>query len=162
MNERTLAKKLAALALEVDSLEKALAQANAELAGQTARRAHFERQTEELREQLAHARQRAKAAEREVGKLSAIAAARAHAAEVREHELQTRLQEALEANELRRQEVEYKERQRQTLEENLREVMSNLRNAAREAGGPSSAVAAAPPTQAHVAPLPAEPRNGGG
>jgi chromosome segregation ATPase len=160
MNERNLAKELAALALEVDSLAKALAQAKAELGGQTARRVHVERQAEELREQLAHARQRAKAAEREVGKLSAIAEAGAHAAEVREHELQTRLEQALEASELRRQEVEYKERQRQTLELNLREVMKNLRNAAQEAGRPSE-VAAVVPGQAQAAPLPAEPRNGG-
>jgi chromosome segregation ATPase len=144
MNERNLAKELAALALEVDSLAKALTLAKAELGGQTAQRVHVERQAADLREQLAHARQRAKAAEREVGKLSAIAKARAHAAEVREHELQTRLREALEASELRRQEVEYKERQRRMLEVNLREVMDNLRNAAQEVRRPSE-VGAAPP-----------------
>jgi len=90
---------------------------------------------EELRQQLAHARRRAKTAERELAKLSANIEATAHSAQVSERELRARLQKAQQANEQLRQEVEQKERQRRALEVNLREVLENLRNAAQEARG---------------------------
>jgi chromosome segregation ATPase len=133
MKERNLAGELALLATEVDSLAKALARANAELARETARRSRADTEAQELRQELGHARQRAQTAERELGKLSAGLEAERHSAQIYEHELQVRLDQALQANEQLRQAVERKERQRRALAENLREVMGNLRNAAQEA-----------------------------
>lgn len=133
MKERNLAGELALLATEVDSLAKALARANAELARETARRSRADTEAQELRQELGHARQRAQTAERELGKLSAGLEAERHSTQIYEHELQVRLDQALQANEQLRQAVERKERQRRALAENLREVMGNLRNAAQEA-----------------------------
>jgi chromosome segregation ATPase len=133
MKERNLAGELALLATEVDSLAKALARANAELARETARRSRADTEAQELRQELGHARQRAQTAERELGKFSAGLEAERHSTRIYEHELQVRLDQALQANEQLRQAVERKERQRRALAENLREVMGNLRNAAQEA-----------------------------
>jgi chromosome segregation ATPase len=133
MKERNLAGELALLATEVDSLAKALARANAELARETARRSRADTEAQELRQELGHARQRAQTAERELGKFSAGLEAERHSTQIYEHELQVRLDQALQANEQLRQAVERKERQRRALAENLREVMGNLRNAAQEA-----------------------------
>jgi len=58
---------------------------------------------------------------------------------VREHELQTRLNDANETIERLRREVESKERQRLELETDLSDVMQNLRHAAAEAAWPSRA-----------------------
>jgi chromosome segregation ATPase len=133
MKERNLAGELALLATEVDSLAKALARSNAELARETDLRSRADTKAEELRQELGHARRRAQTAERELGKLSAGLEAEAHNTQIYQHELQTRLDQALQANEQLRQAVARKERQRRALEENLREVMGNLRNAAQEA-----------------------------
>jgi len=133
MNGRNLAGELALLATEVDSLAKA------ELARETEKRGRAESEADELRQQLRHARRRAQTAEREFGKLAATIEAAGHTAEVHERELQARLEQALQASEGLRQEVERKERQRHALEVNLREVMENLRNAAQEARGSGTA-----------------------
>ncbi len=135
MNERNLAGELALLATEVDSLAKALAQAKGELARETERRFRADTKVEELRQEFGHARRRAQTAERELGKLTASIEVRAHSTEIYEHELQVRLEQALQVNEQLRQEVARKEHQRHALEVNLREVMGNLRNAAQEAQG---------------------------
>jgi chromosome segregation ATPase len=135
MSERNLAAELALLATEVDSLAKALVQAKAELAREADRRHRADTKAEELREQLGHARRRAKTAERELGRLTADIQATAHSTTVHERELQARLEHALQTNEQLRQELERSERQRRTLEVNLRQVMENLRNAAQEARG---------------------------
>jgi chromosome segregation ATPase len=135
MNERSLAGQLALLATEVDSLEKRLVQAQAERARETERRNRSAAEAEQLREQLRHARRRAHTAERELAKLSAGVEAATHTAQVREHELQTRLDDALQTGEQLRQQLERNERQRHALEVNLRQVMENLRNAAQEAQG---------------------------
>jgi len=135
MMERNLAGELALLATEVDSVAKALAQAKAELARETDRRYRADAKAEELRQELGHARRRAQTAERELGKRTASIEASAHSTQIYEHELQVRLEQALQVNEQLRQEVGRKERQRHALEVNLREVMENLRNAAQEAQG---------------------------
>jgi chromosome segregation ATPase len=133
MTERNLAGELALLATEVDSLAKALVQAQAELAREADRRNRADTKAEQLRNELGHARRRAQAAERELGTLTAGIQASAHTAQVHQRELEARLQQTQQANEQLRQEVQRKERQRHTLEVNLREVMENLRNAAQEA-----------------------------
>jgi chromosome segregation ATPase len=133
MKERNLAGELALLATDVDSLAKALARVNSELARETTRRSRAETEAEELRQELGHARRRAQTAERELGKLSAGLEAERHDTQIHQHELQVRLDQALQANEQLRLAVARKERQRRALEVNLREVMGNLRNAAQEA-----------------------------
>jgi chromosome segregation ATPase len=133
MKERNLAGELALLATEVDSLAKALARANAELERENARRSRADTQAEELSQELEHARRRAQTAERELGKLSAGLEAERHSTQIHQHELQVRLDQALQGNEQLREAVARKERQRRALEVNLREVMGNLRNAAKEA-----------------------------
>jgi chromosome segregation ATPase len=133
MKERNLAGELALLATEVDSLAKGLARANAELARETGRRSRADAEAEELRQELGHARRRAQTAERELGKLGAGLEAERHSTQIHQHELQARLDQALQANEQLRLAVAQKERQRRALEVNLREVMGNLRNAAQEA-----------------------------
>jgi chromosome segregation ATPase len=133
MKERNLAGELALLATEVDSLAKDLARANAELARETGRRSRADAEAEELRQELGHARRRAQTAERELGKLGAGLEAERHSTQIHQHELQARLDQALQANEQLRLAVAQKERQRRALEVNLREVMGNLRNAAQEA-----------------------------
>jgi chromosome segregation ATPase len=140
MNGRNLAGELALLATEVDSLAKALVLAQAELAREREGRGRAEAEADELRQQLRHARRRAQTAEREFGRLAATIEAAAHTAEVHARELEERLQQALQANEGLREEVERKERERHAVEVNLREVMENLRNAAQEARGTGTAV----------------------
>ena len=135
MEDRNLAGELTLLATEVDSLAKALVQARAELGRETDCRTRADTKAEELRQELGHARRRAQAAERELGKFTASIEATAHSEQVHRQELETRLRQALQTNEQLRQEVQRKERQRQALELNLREVMENLRNAAQEAQG---------------------------
>jgi chromosome segregation ATPase len=124
------------LATEVDSLAKSLVQARAELARETQRRERADTKSEELRQELGHARRRAQTAERELGRLSAGIKGAEHATQAYQHELTTRLEHAQQVNEQLRQEVQRKERQRRALEGNLKEVMENLRNAAQEAQGP--------------------------
>jgi len=135
MSDRNIAAELALLATDVDSLAKSLAQARAELSREAQRRARAETKAEELRTELGHARRRAQTAERELGKVTAGIEATTHTALVTRHELETRLQQAQQVNEQLRKEVHRKERERQTLELNLREVMENLRKAAQEAQG---------------------------
>lgn len=139
MTERNLAGELAMLATEVDSLAKSLVQARAELARETQRRERADTKSEELQQELGHARRRAQTAERELGRLSAGIKGTEHATQAYQHELTTRLENAQQVNEQLRQEVQRKERQRRALEGNLKEVMENLRNAAKEAQGPSVA-----------------------
>jgi chromosome segregation ATPase len=158
MPERNLAAELTLLATEVDSLAKALALANAERAREGTRRMRADATAEGLRQQLAHARRRAKTAERELAKLSANIEATAHSAQVSERELRARLQQAQQANEQLRQEVERKERERRALEVNLREVLENLRNAAQEARGSRVTT----PTAVEEATLVPAPRDDGG
>jgi chromosome segregation ATPase len=136
MTERNLAAELLLLATEVDSLSKALALAQAESARERKLRLRSDRQAEDLRQELRQARRRAKAAERELGVVSASSEAGAHSARARERELQERLDQAQQANEVLRHEVEQTESERRALEANLREVLGNLRHAARKAGQP--------------------------
>jgi chromosome segregation ATPase len=159
MNDRNLAGELALLATEVDTLAKSLVQARAELTRENDRRNRAEAKADELRQELGHARQRAKTAERELGKLNSSVEATVHSAETYQHELETRLEEAQQTNEHLRQEVERKERQRRALEVNLREVMENLRNAAQEARKPG---AVTPPMRSEEATLVPPPRTTGG
>lgn len=133
MTERNLAKELALLATEVDSLAKSVAQARAEAAREADRRQRADATVEELREELHQAKRRARTSERELGRLSSGIEASTHAAVIQQHELETRLKDLQQANEQLRDEVERKERQCRTLEANLREVLENLRNAAQEA-----------------------------
>jgi chromosome segregation protein len=158
VKERNLAGELALLATEVDSLAKELARAKAELARERDCRNRADSKAEELREELGHARRRARVAERELGRLNASAAAAAHAAETHQRELQARLDVSLHENGQLQQDVERKERQRRALEANLREVMENLRNAAQEARGSSASIPAAAPEEATLVP----PRRGDG
>ena len=135
MPERNLAKELALLATEVDSLAKALSLAQAERARDAERCARADAKVEELRQQLGHARRRAKVAERELAKLSADVGAKAHAAQSRERELGVQLEQAQQTNEVLKHEVERVERDRRALQLNLREVLANLRHAAQDAAG---------------------------
>ena len=133
MSERNLAKELALLATEVDSLEKALVLAEAERAREAERRKRADANVRELRQQLRHARDRAKAAERELAGVNARMDAAEHSAEVNERELRARLKQADEAKKVLRHEVEQIERERRALELNLREVLANLLQAGQEA-----------------------------
>jgi chromosome segregation ATPase len=150
MNDRNLAGELSLLATEVDSLAKSLVQAKAELTREADRRNRADTKAGELGQELGLARQRAQAAERELGRLTASTEAAAHNAQVQRRELETRLEQALQTNEQLRQEVHRKERERHTLELSLREVMGNLRNAAQEARGPG---VIAPPVRSEDATL---------
>jgi septation ring formation regulator EzrA len=152
VKERNLAGELALLATEVDSLAKELVRAKAELARERDCRNRADNKAEELRDQLGHAQRRARTAERELGRLSASSTAAAHAAEVQQRELQARLDVAVHENEQLQQDVERKERQRRALQGNLREVMTNLRNAAQEARGSSAAVPGVEPDEATLVP----------
>ena len=136
MEERNLAKELSLLATEVDSAEKALVLARAELARENEHRQRAETQAQKLEEQLRLARKRAETAERELGKLSSGIEAEAHKTRVRQRELLARLEQAQEVNEVLRHEVEETESERRALETNLREVLGNLRHAAEKAGRP--------------------------
>jgi phage shock protein A len=133
MTERNLAKELGLLATEVDSLAKSVAQAKAEAGREADRRKKADATAEQLREELRQAKRRARVSERELGRLSSGIEASTHAAVIQQHELELRLKDLQQANEQLRQEVDMKERQCRTLEANLREVLENLRNAAREA-----------------------------
>jgi chromosome segregation ATPase len=139
MTERNLSADLLLLATEVDSLSKALTLARAESARERKLRQKADREAEDLRQQLRQARRRAKAAERELGVVSGSSEAAAHGARAREQELQERLSQAQQENEVLRHEVERTESERRTMEANLREVLGNLRHAARKAGQPRSA-----------------------
>lgn len=134
MTERNLAADLMLLATEVDSLTKALELARAESARERKHRLKADRQAEDLRQQLRQARRRAKAAERELGVVSASSEAGAHTARSRERELQERFDQAQQEIEVLRHEVEQTESERRAMEANLREVLGNLRHAARKAG----------------------------
>jgi chromosome segregation ATPase len=134
---RSLARELTDLATEVDSLTKALARTQEELARELTRRQRFEQEAVDLAAALAQARRRASTAEQELARLATEDEKKTHVAQVREHELQTRLNEANTMNEGLRLEVERKERQRHALEVDLSDVMQNLRHAAAEAAWPS-------------------------
>ena len=139
MTERNLSADLLLLATEVDSLSKALTLARAESARERKLRQKADREAQDLRQQLRQARRRAKAAERELGVVRGSSEAAAHGARAREQELQERLSQAQQENEVLRHEVERTESERRTMEANLREVLGNLRHAARKAGEPRSA-----------------------
>ena len=134
MTERNLAADLLLLATEVDSLSKALTLARAESAHEQNLRQKADREAQDLRQQLRQARRRAKTAERELGAVTASSEAGAHTARAREQELQERLDQAQQANEVLRHEVEQTESERKAMEANLREVLGNLRHAAKQAG----------------------------
>jgi chromosome segregation ATPase len=139
VSTRNLARELMGLASEVDSLAKSLGRTREELARELARRQHFEQEAVDLAAAIAHSRQRATVAERDLARLAAEVEAKTQSAQVREHELQTRLNDANETIERLRREVESKERQRLELETDLSDVMQNLRHAAAEAAWPSRA-----------------------
>jgi chromosome segregation ATPase len=134
MTQQNLAAELSLLATEADSVEKALVQARAELARERDRRTRAEAQSQELREQLALARRRADTAERELGKIGSSIEAEAHKNRVRQRELQARLEQAREVNEVLKHDLEQTESERRALETNLHEVLGNLRHAAQKAG----------------------------
>src|ERR1043166_91513 len=134
MEERSLAVQLSLLATEVDSAEKALVQARAELLREREHRHRAEHRSQELQDQLRLARKRADTAERELGRLSSTIEAEAHKTRVRQRELHAQLEQAQEVNEVLRHEVEQTESERRALETNLREVLGNLRHAAQKAG----------------------------
>ncbi|HEX6490698.1 MAG TPA: hypothetical protein VF002_04925 [Gaiellaceae bacterium] len=134
---RNLAIELRGLATEVDSLAKSLFRTQQELARELSRRQHFEQESVDLAAALAHARQRAKIAERDLGRLTTELETKNQTEHVREHELQTRLAEANRLIERLRREVESKERQRVELEADLSDLTQNLRHGAAEAAWPS-------------------------
>jgi len=134
MRQPDLARKLSLLATDVDSLAKALAQAQGERAREEAHRKRADARAEELSQQLRQTRRRAKAAERELATLNASTDATEHRAQTRERELRKRLEEEQQANSVLQHEVERIERERRALALNLREVLGNLRSAAQEAG----------------------------
>jgi chromosome segregation ATPase len=134
MEDQNLAPRLSLLATEVDSAEKALVQARAEVARERERRKRAETQAQELREQLGLARRRADTAERELGRLSSSIEAEAHKQRVRQDELKSRLDQAQQVNEVLQHDLEHTESERRALETNLQEVLGNLRHAAQQAG----------------------------
>jgi septal ring factor EnvC (AmiA/AmiB activator) len=133
MTERNLAKELAHLATQADSLEKTLVRAWAEREREAKHRKRAEADAEELRQQLRHARERAKVAEHEVASTTAKLEAIEHTAGARESELREQVDQLEQAKKILRHEVEQTERERRALELNYREVLGNLRHAAREA-----------------------------
>lgn len=132
--ERNLAAQLSLLATDVDSLAKALAQTQTELEREREHHRRERLQAEELRQQLRQARRRATAAERELVKVGTDADASVHRAEGKERELRAQLEQARQTIEVLRHEVAQTENERTALELNLREVLGNLREAARTAG----------------------------
>jgi chromosome segregation ATPase len=134
MTEKNLSRELALLATEVDSLAKTLARAESELESERRRRNESETELHSLREELAMCRQRAKKAEGGLAKLAVQSDRERHAAEVLERELRQQLAVADQSIEELRESLEHKEGECRALEESLREVMENLRNAAIEAG----------------------------
>ena len=135
MSEQTIARDLTLLATEVDSLEKRLVQAQTEQAHASERRKRADAQAEKRRQELRQARRRAKAAERELARLSAGVGATEHRARSTERELREQLEQEQQRNEVLAHEVERVEAERRTLQRNLREVLGNLRHAAQEARG---------------------------
>jgi chromosome segregation ATPase len=129
MSDQTIARDLTLLATEVDSLEKALVLAKTEQAHESERRKRADVQAEQLRQELRQARRRAKAAERELARLSAGVGATEHRARATERELREQLDQAQQRNEVLQHDVERIEAERRALQ-------SNLRHAAREARGP--------------------------
>jgi predicted nucleic acid-binding Zn-ribbon protein len=158
MHERNLAQELALLATEIDSQAKGLVQAKAELTRERRLREQTEVEAEELRQQLRHARRRAKTAERELAKLAEGADAASHRADVQRRELETRLAEAQELNDVLRHELEQTEIERRAIEQNLRDVLGNLRHAAQEAHQ-ARTVARSTADEATIVPSP-KPNNG--
>ncbi len=140
-SNRNLPGELMTLATEVDSLTKALVRAQEELARELTRRQNFEQESIDLAAAVTQARERAKVAERDLGRLAAEFETTTETARVREHELQTRLDEANDMIERLKREVASKERKRVQLETDLSDVMQNLRHAAAEAAWPSRTVA---------------------
>jgi chromosome segregation ATPase len=138
---RNLARELVEIGTEVDSVAKSLRKAQEELARELGRRQRFEQEAADLRAAVAHTRQRAKTAERDLARLSSELATAKHTARVREHELQTRLEAANRLADRLRRELEGNERQRLALETDLSDVMQNLRHAATEVGWPARAEA---------------------
>jgi chromosome segregation ATPase len=134
MTQQNLAAELSLLATEADSVEKALVQARAELARERERRKRVEAQSHDLREQLALARRRAETAERELGRIGSTIESETHKTRVRQRELQARLEQAKQVNEVLQHDLEQTESERRALETNLREVLENLRHAAQKAG----------------------------
>jgi chromosome segregation ATPase len=134
MRRRNLSSELTLLATEVDSLQKRLARAEAELQAERERRAKAEVERDDLRQQLALMRQRAKTAERELAKLAVQIEREHHDPEMINHELHTRLEDAGMSREQLEEALERKEREAAALEQNIHELMENLRVAAAEAG----------------------------
>jgi chromosome segregation ATPase len=134
MADRNLSGELALLATEVDSLAKTLARTESELERERSRRHSLETELHGLREQLPICRQRAKKAEGELARFAAETDRERHAAEMLEHELRQQLAAATQSSEQLRESLEQKETECRVLEQNLRELMENLRNAALEAG----------------------------
>jgi chromosome segregation ATPase len=132
MQVPSLAKELSLLATQVDSLEKALVQKEAERAREAELRRRADADGQELRQQLQQARRRANAAERELAGSNARIESAEHSYEVNERELRARLKQSEEAKKVLRHEVEQVERERRALELNLRQVLDNLRHAAQE------------------------------
>ena len=147
--DRNLAAELSLLATDVDSLAKALAQAQAELAREREHHRQHRLKAEELGQQLRQARRRATAAERELVRVGADADAAVHRAEGKERELRAQLDQARQTIEVLRHEVAQTENERTALELNLREVLGNLRQAARTAGHSSEVTDEATMVTAH-------------
>jgi chromosome segregation ATPase len=134
MADRNLSGELALLATEVDSLAKTLARTETELERERRRRHEAETELDGLRESVAICRQRAKKAEGELAKLAVQRDRERHTAEVLERELRQQLANTEQSSQELRESLEQKEGECRALEENLRELMENLRNAAIEAG----------------------------
>jgi chromosome segregation ATPase len=134
MADRNLSGELALLATEVDSLAKTLARTETELDRERRRRQESETELHGLREEIAICRQRAKKAEGELAKLAVQADRERHASEVLERELRQQLATGEQSIDELRESLEQKEGECRALEQNLHELMENLRNAAIEAG----------------------------
>jgi chromosome segregation ATPase len=134
MNRRNLSSALALLATDVDSLQKGLARAEAELETERERRTKAEVERDDLRQQLGLMRQRAKTAERELAKLAVQVEREHHDAEMTNRELQSQLEVVGMSREQLEEALERKERECKALEQNIHELMANLRVAATEAG----------------------------
>jgi chromosome segregation ATPase len=131
---RDISGRLALLATEVDSLAKSLARAETELERERGRRRELDVELHGLREELAICRQRAKKAEGELARFAVRTDRERHAAEMLEQELRQQLAASAQSSERLRESLEQKEGECRALEQNLRELMENLRNAAIEAG----------------------------
>jgi chromosome segregation ATPase len=138
MADRNISGELALLATEVDSLAKTLARTEVELERERSRRRRVETELHGLREELALCRQRAKKAEGELGRLAVQTDRERHAAETRERELRQQLAVSEQSSDQLRGSLAQKEGECRALEQNLRELMDNLRNAAIEAGRASA------------------------